>query len=87
LIFNDGFANIQINKEKYEEVRKEVLNFYNQYYIGNLMTLTIISNKPFDQVRSKIETYFNPLKENQEEQRPLIGPQVIKIEPFANQTK
>lgn len=64
MIFNDGFANIQINKEKYEEVRKEVLNFYNQYYIGNLMTLTIISNKPFDQVRSKIETYFNPLKEN-----------------------
>jgi len=43
-----------------------VLNFYNQYYIGNLMSLTIISNKPFDQVKNKIETYFNPLKENQE---------------------
>jgi len=30
------------------------------------MSLTIISNKPFDQVKNKIETYFNPLKENQE---------------------
>lgn len=57
-MFNDGFANIDIPASEFPTVRKNVLDFYNKYYLGNLMTLTVVSNKPFEEVEEEIETHF-----------------------------
>lgn len=54
IMFNDGFGTIDIEKDKFSEARNKVLQFYNKYYVGNLMTMTLISNLPFHELKENI---------------------------------
>ena len=51
IMFNDGFGTINITSDQFNYVMNKVIEFYNKYYIGNLMSLTLISNLPFYEVK------------------------------------
>jgi len=71
-IYSDGFANIDSAKWNLEDLREQIVNFHSTYYSSNIMTLTVLSEIPVDELRALIETYFSTIP-NKEVERPLFN--------------
>ena len=71
-IYSDGFANIDSAKWNLEELREQIVDFHSSYYSANIMTLTILSEAPMEDVRRLVETYFSTIP-NKEVERPLFN--------------
>ena len=68
----DGFANIDADKWNLEELRQQILDFHATYYSANIMTLTIMSERPLHEIRDIIEPHFSTIP-NKEVERPLFA--------------
>lgn len=81
-IYSDGFANIDAEKWNFEELHEQIVDFHKTYYSANIMTLTIISERKFLEVKELVESNFASIQNNNVK-RPLFndpGSAVLALE-------
>ena len=61
-LFQDGFANIDGSAIDVKELRTKLIDFHQQYYSSNLMTMTVISDDDFKDTRKMIESSFSEIE-------------------------
>jgi len=76
-------------------IRAEIIDFYQNHYSADLMTLTIVGPHPLDEMEAWINSLFSPIKNNQRRGKsitePLTNPDThgcfIQIEPEKDSRK
>ena len=82
-IFSDGFANIDSKSINIEQLRARIIEFHKKYYSANIMTLAIITERDFSDVRAVVESNFSKIP-NKKVSRPFFNDTSSLVEPFDN---
>ncbi|WP_067862355.1 insulinase family protein [Neptuniibacter marinus] len=54
-----------LHNDKTRPIRNELIDFYNQYYSANVMTLVVLGKEPLDQLEALVRSKFSPVKNRQ----------------------
>jgi secreted Zn-dependent insulinase-like peptidase len=60
-IYSDGFANIDVSTLNITQLRQKIVDFHNQHYSANIMTLAVVTDEDFKVVRRQIESSFSQI--------------------------
>lgn len=74
-----------------QTIRQEILNFHQQQYSADLMTLTLSGNQPLEQMQQWVEYRFSSITNHQRQGKkvevPIIGPESTGVQVFVEPIK
>lgn len=74
-----------------QTIRQEILNFHQQQYSADLMTLTLSGNQPLDQMQSWVEQRFSGIVNHQRQGKKvdvsIVGPESTGVQVFVEPIK
>lgn len=83
-LFQDGFSNIDQTSLNIAELKAKLHEFHQKYYSSNLMTLVIIADVDFRQLKKTVESNFDWIK-NKKADRPFYNQTQQLVLPFPNE--
>ena len=84
-LFSDGFNNVDASAINFEQLREQLIEFHQKYYTGNLMKITVISDKNANRIFQEIEDNFEDIPRG-EVPRPFFNTTDTYTPPISDET-